>query len=292
MAAAEVLRTDGRASAGAVTLWLHRPEERAELRQGRSGSGQGRGRGRSPRALRLLPSRRSPGIRAGRGVLRAGPGSGRGRTARAGPARLQVGARAARGASPAPAHLRQARPGRGAGPEASGAAGGRQRRSGREAAGAGIPAAARAGARGAARAAPAGSRALLTLAHLRAAPQLSSARRRGERAHGGGGRPGRSRGRAGRDSEAQDSVEGTLRRRAPRTRREDDAEEATEVMPGARRRPRPPFTGLTSARRAAGWPRPSPARYKGRLQRRKAASVAYPRWGPGGGCAWRMRTRA
>ncbi|CAI9172529.1 unnamed protein product [Rangifer tarandus platyrhynchus] len=32
-----------------------------------------------------------------------------------------------------------------------------------------------------------------------------------------GGR-GRSRGRAGRDSEAQDAVEGTLRRRAPRTR--------------------------------------------------------------------------
>ncbi|KAG5194866.1 hypothetical protein MJG53_017798 [Ovis ammon polii x Ovis aries] len=56
-----------------------------------------------------------------------------------------------------------------------------------------------------------------------------------------GGR-GRSRGRAGRDSEAQDSVEGTLRRRAPRTRKKRMTPRRRLRLPSARRQctARPP----------------------------------------------------
>lgn len=217
----------------------------------------------------------------------AEPGPGRGRTARrARQAWSGPGPFAGRPAGPAPSSWARPPAMAARAPEASGSRGRQTRRSGRGG-GRGHPRGGAGGRARGARAAPAGSRALPTLAHL--APRLSCPRPGGAAGAGPwrrrGGRGGRGQGGTG--PEAQDSVEGTPRREEPpRTRKKRMTPRRRLRYRSARRRPRPALHRpdvSTSRRRLA--PLLKPARYKGRLQRRKAASVAYPRVGPGGGCA-------
>lgn len=250
MAAAEVLRAGrtrraGPSPSGSIVRRRAGPSS-GRARSG-SESGSGSGSGVPARAPAFAaPSRRSPGIR-GAGSCGPSPGLRAGADGAPGPPGSRSGPGAARGGG-RPARLRHLHgraPGRGAGPEASGAAGGRQ----------GAPG------RGGGRRHPrggAGRRAghpgcsgwlsgpLLHLAHLRAAhscPRPGGAagagpwRRRAAEGGRGAGRDGTLRRRT--------LWRGTLRRRAPRTRKKRmTPKEATE---GYRSRT-PPSS-----------PRPSPA---------------------------------